>query len=553
MKTQFTLTIIAAIILGSIASAQAATTNEKTIQEKTVRLTAEIDLQPIVANWIDGYQAQYPERSIQLYPETEFIINENGVGFVYGSYFSKSENMNAWRTLIGRNPIVIVVNPKNPLLEFIMKSGVSTQNIAKLISSKDNQNWNNLLGIETKMPMRLLFSDFQQITHYLKDEFHLTSTAINAIRYTSINEFIEDLSKDVFTLGFCRLADITTSGNNAFVPNVAIVPIDRNNNNTIDAAESIYSDPQTLLRGMWIGKYPKALCRNIYAVSAKGGLDENQASFISWLLINTQNNLEPGFTPLTEQEKQASLRNILPVPTLKPIQPDRNNWIYILMAMVAILVLLALLIGRLFVVGSTSKNNEAPFNSPPVFFDENHIAAPKGLMYDKTHNWLFMQTDGNIKIGIDDFIHHIIGKIDKVQLLEVGKFITKGEPYLSIYCLGKQIELRAPISGKIINSNAVISDLKNTGDVTERWVYTIEPIKWQHEAQFLLLVEPYKLWLKNEFIRLKDFIAQALSQQSPQNSSVVLQEGGELKYGFLSDLSPKIWDDFQTKFIDLIQ
>jgi hypothetical protein len=30
----------------------------------------------------------------------------------------------------------------------------------------------------------------------------------------------------------------------------------------------------------------------------------------------------------------------------------------------------------------------------------------------------------------------------------------------------------------------------------------------------------------------------------------MLQDGGEIKDGVLSDLSPEVWEDFQTNFID---
>ena len=55
------------------------------------------------------------------------------------------------------------------------------------------------------------------------------------------------------------------------VENIRLLPIDRNGNGLIDYNEKIYDDVNDFSRGVWIGKYPKALFSNIYTV-AKGSL-----------------------------------------------------------------------------------------------------------------------------------------------------------------------------------------------------------------------------------------------------------------------------------------
>jgi len=43
--------------------------------------------------------------------------------------------------------------------------------------------------------------------------------------------------------------------------------------------------------------------------------------------------------------------------------------------------------------------------------NENSILAPGGLFYDKTHTWAFMEENGQVKIGINDFLQHVTGVI----------------------------------------------------------------------------------------------------------------------------------------------
>jgi hypothetical protein len=64
------------------------------------------------------------------------------------------------------------------------------------------------------------------------------------------------------------------------------------------------------------------------------------------------------------------------------------------------------------------------------------------------------------------------------------------------------------------------------------------------------MAEKYKLHIKNEFSRLKDFLAVALKPDEEKYALAILQDGGELRDGILSNLGPEVWEDFQTNFID---
>jgi hypothetical protein len=65
------------------------------------------------------------------------------------------------------------------------------------------------------------------------------------------------------------------------------------------------------------------------------------------------------------------------------------------------------------------------------------------------------------------------------------------------------------------------------------------------------MAEKYKTWIHNEFSRLKDFFATIINSNSIEYAFVTLQDGGALKDNILADLGPEVWDDFQTKFIDI--
>jgi glycine cleavage system H lipoate-binding protein len=188
----------------------------------------------------------------------------------------------------------------------------------------------------------------------------------------------------------------------------------------------------------------------------------------------------------------------------------------------------------------------------PLVFDEGSITIPRGLFYDKTHTWAFMEKNGVVRIGIDDFLQHITGPLTRVKMKNNGDKIKKGEQVLSIIQNGKQLNIYAPISGTIKAQNKILtsnSSLLNSSPYSDGWVYIIEPSNWLREIQFLIMEEKYKEWLKSEFSRLKDFLAALLKPDAVEYAHGILQDGGELKDGVLKDLGPEVWEDFQTNFI----
>jgi len=185
--------------------------------------------------------------------------------------------------------------------------------------------------------------------------------------------------------------------------------------------------------------------------------------------------------------------------------------------------------------------------------NENSVLAPAGFYYDKTHTWAFMEQDGMVKIGIDDFLKHVVGSITQLKMKPTGEKVRKGENILTVIRDGKQLKLYSPVSGFIRKQNESLiktTSTINSAAFTKGWVYQIEPTNWAREVHFMFMIDKYREWLKDEFSRLKDFVANSANSNQLVYQHIVLQDGGELKDEVLSDFGPEVWEDFQTHFID---
>jgi glycine cleavage system H lipoate-binding protein len=215
------------------------------------------------------------------------------------------------------------------------------------------------------------------------------------------------------------------------------------------------------------------------------------------------------------------------------------------------------LIALFFIVAAFKRSKQSAINSDDIeitpALNENSILAPRGLYYDKTHTWAFMEQDGMVKIGIDDFIKHVTGRLTQLKMKSPGEKVRKGEKILTVVQDGKQLNLYSPVSGYIRKQNeSLLTSPSNisTAQFTEAWVYQIEPANWLREVSFMFMFDKYREWLEDEFTRLKDFMAASANSNTVVYQHIVLQDGGELKDFVLADLGPEVWEDFQTRFID---
>jgi glycine cleavage system H lipoate-binding protein len=186
-------------------------------------------------------------------------------------------------------------------------------------------------------------------------------------------------------------------------------------------------------------------------------------------------------------------------------------------------------------------------------FTEDVVDVPKGLYFDKSHSWAFMRKNGLVKVGIDDFLQHVTGKITRIEMKEPGVKIRKGDRLCSILRKGKVLHIYSPVTGTILEANEKLktnASLLNADPYSEGWIYVIEPVNWELEIQYLQIADRFKANLKNEFQRLKDFLESTMKSLSPDFAYAVLQDGGSFVDHPLAELGPDVWDDFQTKFID---
>jgi glycine cleavage system H protein len=85
------------------------------------------------------------------------------------------------------------------------------------------------------------------------------------------------------------------------------------------------------------------------------------------------------------------------------------------------------------------------------------MAYPSDLKYTNDHEWVRVTGDTG-EIGITDYAQDQLGDVVFVDLPEVGRTITQGEPFGSIESVKAASELFAPVSGEVVAVNQALKD-----------------------------------------------------------------------------------------------
>lgn len=527
--------------------------SEKFSASNEIIISCSPDLYNLTTKWLEEYKLLNPDVEISAIKMQKSLKDAKANLSILSSNYSEGVPEHNWNVVVGRDVIVQIINSKNPLYQEIAASGISLDKLAMAYNDNVNVSWGTLTGKQNSNPVNIYMVDEPSVKKGITELLDLDESPIHIIEAQNGDEFVKMVGKDPHAIGICKLT--TISDFDGLDGSVKLLPIDRNANGELEHVEKIYDDANVLSRGVWIGKYPDALFDNIYAVADARPINVQELAFLEWILSDGQKYLNAqGYSDLLLSERQSGIAALSETEYIFDASyQNQAGWKSFLIILISFGLIVFLGISGLLYLGNEKVDIPEPKFRPQTAFDESFIDIPIGLYYDKSHTWAFMEKDGLVRIGINDFLQHITGPLTRVKMKIVGDKVRKGKTVLSIIQNGKQLNIYAPISGVIKEQNTLLesdSSVINSSPYSEGWVYRIEPTNWLKENQFLLLGNKYKERLQDEFSRLKDFLAASVNPKSLEYAQV-LQDGGALKDGILEDLGPEVWEDFQTNFIDI--
>jgi len=103
------------------------------------------------------------------------------------------------------------------------------------------------------------------------------------------------------------------------------------------------------------------------------------------------------------------------------------------------------------------------------------MAAPKDLLYTKTHEWV--RLDGDVAtIGLSDYAQNELGDITFLELPEIGDAVTQSEPLGVVESVKAASDIYSPIGGEVVERNEDVvgaPELVNQSPYERAWLLKV--------------------------------------------------------------------------------
>lgn len=104
--------------------------------------------------------------------------------------------------------------------------------------------------------------------------------------------------------------------------------------------------------------------------------------------------------------------------------------------------------------------------------------VPTDLRYTSSHEWVRLEEDGTMTIGITDHAQDALGDLVFIELPEVGANMAQGDACCVVESVKAASDIYMPITGEVLDTNQVLVDepeIINNSAYDDGWIFKIQP------------------------------------------------------------------------------
>jgi glycine cleavage system H lipoate-binding protein len=179
----------------------------------------------------------------------------------------------------------------------------------------------------------------------------------------------------------------------------------------------------------------------------------------------------------------------------------------------------------------TAKDDVWARPKSPVLTKEMGFEIPAGYAFHPGHTWVLDEGRQNARVGIDAFTANLLGKIDRIELGGLNRWVRQGQKLMTITSGSLTFDMLSPIEGVVtsVNHEAIKDPTLVAADPYKNgWVAVIKSPEITLNVKNLVqgtLVAP---WMQNSI----GHVNALASQMAP----ALAQDGGMPVKGLLTQL-----------------
>ena len=105
------------------------------------------------------------------------------------------------------------------------------------------------------------------------------------------------------------------------------------------------------------------------------------------------------------------------------------------------------------------------------------MLLPEHLAYAVTHEWIRLEPDGSLSIGITDFGQDQLGPLVYVQMPVVGTHLSGGADVAVVESNKTASDVHAPVAGEVLATNTLLQQTPEAINAAPyvQWIFRLRP------------------------------------------------------------------------------
>jgi phosphate transport system substrate-binding protein len=285
----------------------------------TISISGAFALYPMTVKWAEEFQKLHPKVRIDVSAGgagkgmTDALSGMVDLGMLSRGISQAEIDKGAWFIAVAKDAVVPTFNTKNPYRETIMKHGVTKQKFQDIFLTQVTTDWNlyNDENLEATRMNVYTRSDACGAAQMWGEFLGKNQESLIGVGVFGDPGMADAIKNDVYGIGYNNINyvyDMTTRGKRE---GLDIIPLDLNDNGSIDPDENVYSNLDAMITAIKDNKYPSPPARDLYFVSKGKPKSDAVIVFIKWILTDGQKYVnESGYVQLPEEKIKNGLSKL---------------------------------------------------------------------------------------------------------------------------------------------------------------------------------------------------------------------------------------------------
>jgi glycine cleavage system H lipoate-binding protein len=176
--------------------------------------------------------------------------------------------------------------------------------------------------------------------------------------------------------------------------------------------------------------------------------------------------------------------------------------------------------------------------------DIRGFKVPQGYYFHRGHTWIKVEEGSSVRVGLDDFIWHLIGPFDRIEAPLMGKEVQQDKEDTLLFRGPHQANVLSPVSGVVtaVNTRLREGERRLAEDpYGEGWLMTIHAGDLREDLKNLMIGSETDDALRDDVDRLYDMIEEA--------AGPITADGGHLGKDIFGKLPDLGWERLAKTFL----